>query len=57
MLVVELTGSASVAAGPPSHDLTGIMRELGADAERLNLWRAIRPQPSPRCRRSPIVVP
>ncbi len=60
VLVVELTGSASVAAGPPSHDLSGIMRELGADAERLNLVEsdpaavvaAVRAQPD----RRPVIV-
>ena len=32
VLVVELAGTLSVAAGPPSHDLTSVLRELGADA-------------------------
>jgi len=37
LLVVELEGTLSVAAGPQRHDLTGVLRELGADAETLQL--------------------
>ena len=39
MLVVELAGTLSVAAGPPSHDLASIMRELGADVATCHLGR------------------
>ena len=37
VLVVELAGTLSVAAGPPSHDLASIMRELGADVATCHL--------------------
>ena len=40
LLVVELEGSLSVAAGPVSHDLTSILRELGADAETVRIWES-----------------
>jgi beta-N-acetylhexosaminidase len=37
ILVVELEGSLSVAAGPISHDLATILRELGADVETVRV--------------------
>jgi beta-N-acetylhexosaminidase len=37
ILVVELQGTMSIAAGPMAHDLTAILRELGADAVRLDI--------------------
>ncbi len=40
ILVVELEGSLSVAAGPVSHDLTSILLELGADAETVRIWES-----------------
>ena len=43
ILVVELEGSLSVAAGPVSHDLTSILLELGADAETVRIWESTRP--------------
>ncbi len=60
LLVVELEGHLSVAAGPPAHDLTGILDELGADVERLRLTAcdsavavaAVRAQPE----RRPVIV-
>jgi beta-N-acetylhexosaminidase len=40
ILVVELEGSLSVAAGPVSHDLTSILRERGTDAETVRIWES-----------------
>ncbi len=37
VLMVELAGTLSVAAGAPAHDLASIMRELGADVESCRL--------------------
>jgi len=37
LLVVELEGTLSVAAGPFAHDLTGVLRDLRADAETIHL--------------------
>ena len=37
LLVVELEGTMSVAAGLPSHDLASILGELGADVEAIHI--------------------
>jgi beta-N-acetylhexosaminidase len=37
VLVLELEGTLSVAAGPPAHDLADVLRGLGADADTLHL--------------------
>ena len=37
MVVVELEGTPSVAAGPPEHDLASILHELGADVDSVHL--------------------
>jgi len=60
LVVVELEGTLSVAAGTPRHDLTDVLRELGADAETVRLApsdlsgvvAAIRSRPG----RRPVVV-
>ena len=37
VVVVELAGTLSVAAGPPRHDLTDVLRERGVDAEAIHV--------------------
>jgi beta-N-acetylhexosaminidase len=44
VLVVELAGTRSVAAGGPSHDLASIMRDLGADVVSVRLTEGQEPE-------------
>jgi beta-N-acetylhexosaminidase len=37
LLVIDLEGTTSVAAGPPSHDLASILGELGGDIEAIRI--------------------
>jgi beta-N-acetylhexosaminidase len=37
LLVIDLEGTASVAAGPPSHDLASVLDELGGDIEAMQI--------------------
>src|SRR4029079_17647472 len=40
LLLVELEGTTSVAAGPPSHDLASILRELRGDVATISTSEA-----------------
>src|SRR4029077_17785466 len=37
LLLIDLEGTTSVAAGPPSHDLASILGELGGDVATIHL--------------------
>jgi beta-N-acetylhexosaminidase len=60
LLVIDLEGTTSVAAGPPSHDLASILGELGGDVEAIQITEraldsaleAVRASPG----RRPIIV-